>query len=219
MKIVVMQQAASVAVLLKDILPEAQTDICTPDSIDLSADLIILPQEHFAVAEELRCSGFPGEIAFAGNPDVIPPQCVSALPIGYIALPADKSALLALISRCQAVLRHPDRVYALHSRDTVRYIPHDDILYFSSSGHRVQIHTACDEQPLSHLRKLDDIAELLPPNGYIRCHQRYLANLSHVSALNRQDMLLEMDDGTTLSVSKRFYSATAESLLHFTSAE
>lgn len=185
-------------------------DIIPPDQSD--ADITFLPQDALDAAQNLRESGYDGELVFVGPAETLPSLAAQFMPSGHLTLPAMPDDLRKILQSCEAMRRHPDRVYFLNTREKRMYIPHEEIRYFTSSGHHAHIFTTGSKEAFTQLRKLDDIEAELTQLPYVRCHQRYLVNLVHVAFLDHAAMRLYLHDGEALPVSKRCFSATVEAM-------
>jgi DNA-binding LytR/AlgR family response regulator len=76
----------------------------------------------------------------------------------------------------------------------------DEIRYVESTGNYVQFVLA-DRKIISRLT-MNEAAELLPPNAFIRVHRCYLAAKSRITKVDKRTVWL---DGTELSVGEAFY--------------
>ena len=61
--------------------------------------------------------------------------------------------------------------------------------------------------------RLDDIEKRLPPELFLRIHQGYLVNLSHVKKIKGQELYLK--DGRRLEVSYRMRRAVYEKIRNY----
>lgn len=82
-------------------------------------------------------------------------------------------------------------------------IPYDDIMYFESSNHHIEIHTINPlHQPDKIRNNLSDLAEKRLPKRFVQCQRSYIVNLSHISKI--KDYTIFLEDGNTLSIGKIF---------------
>lgn len=82
------------------------------------------------------------------------------------------------------------------------------ISYLSSNLRKVTVH--CKAGQLETYAKLDDLMPQLP-DGFVRCHRSYVANLAY--AVSLQEDSIQLNDGTTLPVSRRRAKEVQHALL------
>lgn len=76
-------------------------------------------------------------------------------------------------------------LFVVKRSETLR-IPVRDILYIESSAHKLHLHTR--DSVYEYNDKMNHVAELLEPEGFIRCHQSYLVQIAAVTSV-RSDKL------------------------------
>lgn len=82
-------------------------------------------------------------------------------------------------------------------------IPYDDIIYFESANHHINIHTQNPlHQPDRIRNNISALAERRLPKRFVQCQRSYIVNLSHISKI--KDYTIFLDDGKTLSIGKGF---------------
>ena len=87
-------------------------------------------------------------------------------------------------------------------------IAYEDIMYFNTSGRKIQVHTVSCEYEF--YGKLDEILQRIPP-GFIRIHKSFLVNELYVKRWGYE--AVTMTDSTEMSISMRYRKAVRESLL------
>ena len=92
-----------------------------------------------------------------------------------------------------------------HSYTKILY---DDIIYFESAGHKIDIHTA--QNKVGYYEKLDALEQQLD-GRFFRCHRAYIVNLDYV--FEKQDSQAVLTNGEVLPVSKRKGQDLSENLL------
>lgn len=121
--------------------------------------------------------------------------------VGYLLKPATQRQMDELLAKC--VERYQENRPAsvvFKSGGSTRNIDADRILYLESRNKQVLVH--CADETLMFSGKLSDLLERLPP-GFVQTHKSYIANLLHVTALSREDMLT--DDGRRVPISRQFH--------------
>lgn len=166
-----------------------------------------------ALARKLRGIDVQCELVFVTAHPEFMSDVFSYRPIGYIVKPVSGQELEVVMERFLFYCGHRDLYYTIHTRDRDHQVPHAQIRYFRSDGHRVMIHMGADAEPLVHLRRLDDIERELAALPYLRCHQSYLVNSNAVRRFEHRRPRLILDDGSEVPVSKRYFNGVTEYLL------
>ena len=78
------------------------------------------------------------------------------------------------------------------------------------------IHTA-DGECVSAAAPLDDLLTQLDSPSFLRCHNSFAVNLSHVAAFRRESFL--MKDGTVVPISHAYYAAVREEFQKYHSGD
>ena len=86
-----------------------------------------------------------------------------------------------------------------------------EIVYFESYQRKTYVCTAAGCYRVTE--RLDDIEKRLPPELFLRIHQGYLVNLSHVKKIKGQELYLK--DGRRLEVSYRRRRAVYEKIRNY----
>lgn len=176
-------------------------------------ELVLQDFSGFALARKLRARDVQCELVFiTGHPEFMA-DAFPYRPIGYLIKPASARELTDVMERFLFYCGHRSLHYTIHTREKDHQVPHEQIRYFRSDGHRVLIHTAVHPEPLVHLRRLDDIERELAALPYLRCHQSYLVRSSAVRRFEHRRPRLILDDGTEIPVSKRYFNDVTAYLL------
>ena len=177
------------------------------------SDLIFLPQTELDTAAALRKSLCDCELVFVGAKDALSMRAFDYRPIAHVDVPTNRDSLRHALEQFLFYRQHPNRQYTVQTREHAAPIPHANIRFFHSIGHRVFIHTIGDEPPIAHTCKLDDVEQQLSLRAFLRCHQRYLVHLPFVARLDHQAMKLILRDGSEIPVSKRYFSHVVKTIL------
>ena len=176
-------------------------------------ELVLQDFSGFVLARKLRARDVRCELVFiTGHPEFMA-DAFPYRPIGYLIKPASARELTDVMERFLFYCGHRSLHYTIHTREKDHQVPHEQIRYFRSDGHRVLIHTAVHPEPLVHLRRLDDIERELAALPYLRCHQSYLVRSSAVRRFEHRRPRLILDDGTEIPVSKRYFNDVTAYLL------
>ena len=82
--------------------------------------------------------------------------------------------------------------------ETIR-IPLEEVIYIESNARKLIVHTA--EEIFEYNDKIGNLAEVLEPEGFIRCHQSYLVNLSAISSIRYDELIV---NGKAIRISRKY---------------
>lgn len=97
-----------------------------------------------------------------------------------------------------------EQFFTLEQKSGILRIPLKNILAFSSDRRKIVL-TLVDEKKLDFYGKLDEIENRMP-DCFVRCHNRHLVNLNHVTALEKGNCILGTAD-LKIPVSRAFRQA------------
>lgn len=83
----------------------------------------------------------------------------------------------------------------------------EDIFYFERTGRETAVVTAWDTYKMWD--KMADIEDRLPQGEFVRCHNSYIVNLSHVLELQRN--VIRMRNGDNIMISRSYTEKTRTS--------
>lgn len=102
----------------------------------------------------------------------------------YLIKPVSKDKLAELLKHAiEHLNKEMDRVVSLSFNNKLQRVHCSQLLYLSSEKHIVNFYLK-NGDILKAYGKLDDYAVQLPVENFLRCHQSYIVNLSHVTALS-----------------------------------
>lgn len=107
----------------------------------------------------------------------------------------------------EKAIRKSDKInndfFALKTKKSTLKLPYDDILYFESSKHNINI-LLKDTAMTVYSMKLSEIEKIVNSDLFTRCHQSYIVNLSKISRIEKHTAFLE--NGHSIPISKRYLS-------------
>lgn len=140
-------------------------------------------------AKRLRAESYAAELVFLTNFQdyVFDRYPVHAL--DYLLKPASYEK----ISHCmnQVLRKCSDSCFFYRVRDSVLQIPYQNILYFSSRNHAIDIITV--QKTYTIPQTLRNVLKILP-GQFVQCHRTVLVNLSHIEFMNNSEILLSNQD-------------------------
>lgn len=177
------------------------------------AELLVMslhdqPEPVFAAARRVREVSLDCEMIFVADTAQYAAEVMEFRAAAYLLRHVVPQSMAATLERVQKQRPVQKRRYVVHTRSSDHLVDHDRILYFHSDGHYAYVYIEGEDEPLPHLRRLDDIQGQLEGCGFVRCHQSYLVNRAAVEQVTGRKIVLK--DGTQLPVSRRYSETMAE---------
>lgn len=91
----------------------------------------------------------------------------------------------------------------------------NEIIYFSSEGHYINVINAKSNLNERFKYKLDALQSMLSESIFVRIHKSYLASLIHITKLDKKQHLFLMDNGDKLPISDYYYKDVIKKLRQF----
>ncbi|MDR0416535.1 MAG: LytTR family DNA-binding domain-containing protein [Propionibacteriaceae bacterium] len=130
----------------------------------------------------------------------------------YVLKPVSYFAFETEMNRCLARLRQTERASILiGSGSSVRRMAVADVIYLSSTRHRITVRTADEEIHLSGTLKAFE--NQLAGHHFYRSNSGYLINLQHLMAIEAEDAV--MSNGDVLKISRARKKGVLEALNHY----
>lgn len=116
----------------------------------------------------------------------------------YLEKPVRPTDVREVLEQAQSKRKNAPSVKLL-IEGAYRDIPLDSILYFEQKNHAVLVNTLTEVLRTSQTVKLSDIEAQLP-EGFLRCHHSYIANLRYVRELDQELKIFLMANGDTVYI-------------------
>lgn len=129
-------------------------------------------------------------------------------PLNFLVKPVQEQDIINNLEKAMKLSKYYEGYLKFQRGSDFYSIAYEDILYFSTSGRKIQVHT--DSCEYEFYGKLDDLLQRIPP-GFIRIHKSYLVNELYVKKWGYEAVI--MTDDTDLSISMRYRKTVRESLL------
>lgn len=123
----------------------------------------------------------------------------------YLLKPVSEKEVVTELRRYVQEKQHADRSLTIRYQGIKHHIPVSSILYIESNLRKVTIHT--QHGSYYCYQKLNDMAEQLKEDGFIRCHQSYLFALDKVTNYSNIHVYIQ---NTPLPISKRYQNEIRE---------
>lgn len=178
-----------------------------PGEIDLLFLDIEMPETNgMEAAETIRSFDASVQLIFVtGYADyVFDGYRVQAL--DYLMKPVRENRLKEVLERSRSLLGCQNKYYCCKNTEGQYRIPLSDIQYFYSDRRKVIL--VSKEKEIDFYGKLDELESELKEN-FVRIHQRYLVNASHVEKIGHTDVLI---GGKKLPVSRSLKDTAVQKL-------
>ena len=133
------------------------------------------------------------------------------MPSGYLTKPPVESELKTVFESVYEYYRNNKRLsktmLTITVGSDVYRFSHDEIYYIESLNKKINIYTK--SKRVSCYSSLSYLQEELGA-GFIRCHKSFLINKSKIKGVFLSEMIIEMEDGSKVSISRTYKNAIKE---------
>lgn len=149
----------------------------------LFLDIYMPEMDGILTAKKIRDRMRDVKIIFHSSSKDHYPQAYEVFAFNYIEKPFSKERLYAVLDRALEEMRKEiGYKLSIQYRGTVQTVDYRDILYIESNNKMLMFHLTDGNVPQCYGR-LDKIMSKVPEHLFIRCHQSFLVNLSHVTEM------------------------------------
>lgn len=162
------------------------------------------------LARQLRKEKYMGEIVFLTTHHEYVFEGYQVNALNYLLKPV----MLADVEYCLNTLQRKLKgdYYLLQNPQLLVKIPYQNILYFTSAKHYVDI--ICTDGTYSQLSALKNIIPTLPPQ-FMQCHRTTAINIEHIHSIKGNN--ITMSNGHVIPVSKTYFQQIREAFIRSTS--
>ena len=134
-------------------------------------------------ASQIRLNDYNALIVFVSTSDDFYREAYDLFAFHYLIKPITKDKLSPVLERAKEQLqRESEQTILINFNRQVRSLRLSNLLYISSSNHHLNFYMK-DNEIIEVRGKLDDYIVKLPQAMFFRCHQSYVINLRHCTAL------------------------------------
>ena len=180
------------------------SDLSTKQFDAVFLDIRMPEMDGFKAAEELRKSAPDAKIIFITTEDELVYDSFDFQPFAFI--PKTPPELMKnrlsrtvdnLLAACNAVRKI---CIELPYNDKI-YLRPDDLIYVNSEKNNLIYHTKENGEIIVRA-KIQDAEEMLPPEIFVRIHNRIIVNMSHITELEYSHASLTVTNGEELGISR-----------------
>lgn len=126
-------------------------------------------------------------------------ECYHYHTFAYLLKPVSENDISSELQRYIKELTQSSRFLSISVSGVSHQIPISSILYIESNRRKVTIHTV--QSDYQCYQKLDDMEEKLSNEGFIRCHQSYLAAIRHIKECSTSQLTIQEH---SIPISRRY---------------
>lgn len=119
--------------------------------------------------------------------------------LDYIIKPVSYFDFSIMMKKAIRKIKEVDDFLIVKTKDGLRKIFHSNIVYLETVKHYIALHTVQGEEVLFR-ESLKDVERELDDDLFVRCNSCYIVNISHVNAVENNDVILP--SGQILSISR-----------------
>lgn len=173
---------------------------------DRAYDLLVLDIEMgnmngMELARKLRSGKHDMQILFVTGYDKYIAQGYEVEAMHYLIKPVQKQKLFEVLYKAVQKLAKESR-HVFKTNEGMLSIKLSDVWYFEADGHGTML--VLEKKKINLLQGISTIKQLLETEeggqGFVMAHRSYWVNLKHVSAIMKQELIL--DDGRSIPVSR-----------------
>lgn len=132
-------------------------------------------------------------------------------PSGFIIRPFEYSnaekILISIFDNFNDMENKKNQIFNFKVHSQEFRLPFSSILYFESSNKKIKIRTASQEfETYLSLEKIENIM----PSDFIRIHKGFIINISKVCSIDYKNMLVSLENGSFVPVSRSLKNALKE---------
>jgi DNA-binding LytR/AlgR family response regulator len=189
----------------KTLIDELQDDNFSTDILFL--DIYMPEMDGIQTAQKIRSKKKDVKIIFLSSSKDHYPQAYEVFAFNYIEKPFRKERLYAVLD-CVLAELHKESGYkiCIQYKGAVNNVDCRDIVYIESQNKLLLLHFS-DGNTLQCYDRLDNILNELPGKFFIRCHQSFLVNLSHVTEMKENYIRMGQ---VMISVSRKYVKDVKE---------
>lgn len=162
--------------------------------------------DGMGTARRLRRAGGKQEIIFLTSHDSYVFDGYEVDALDYLMKPVVYQKIEKVMNK--ALNRMSPDYYLFQNKDIQRRIPYDEILYFQSDLHYIEI--KLKEGLYRQKGKLSDIEKQLPPQ-FVRCHRINIVNIQKVVQMRGKALILE--NGENMMISSTYKKEVERALM------
>lgn len=155
------------------------------------------------LARRLRALDADAAICFVSTSDAFYREAYDLYAVQYLVKPVSEGAIKQLLERvARNLARDKEQSLCFKRGGQTGLIPYSKILYISSREHTISIY--CKDGTVQECKgKLDEIAQQVCGDVFVRCHQSFLVNMYQIDCLNGYDFMVA---GCQIPISRRYYA-------------
>lgn len=147
-----------------------------------------------AVARQLRENGYAGMIVFTTNYEQFVFDGYEVEAFRYLVKPLSKETVLPCAQRMERDAQAKALQFSFDRK--MHSIPYRELLYISSYGHYLTLHTK--KQDFDWKFSLKELTPMLPEQ-FVRCHRSFVVNLDAIRKLDGKRLVLKNNEQIDVS--------------------
>lgn len=185
-----------------------------------SYDLLILDvlmqssEDGITWGQRLRNLGISSSILYISSSKDYVFEGYDVQAIGYLLKPVDASLLERLLLK-DYQSKHIQQRLILTKGSSVTSVILSDILYIESAQRTTLIYT--ENNTITCNLHLENILSQVSSDSFVRCHQSFIVNLSHVTMIRRYEV--QLHNQHTVPISKAYFKTVQNEFIRFLRSE
>lgn len=155
------------------------------------------------LAGRLRAKEEEAVICFVSTSDAFYREAYDLYAVQYLIKPVQEDSLKKLLDKVsKSFVRKKEQSFRFKWRGQAGVIPYGNILFISSREHTISIQCK-DGRVWEYKGKLNEVAQQVGEDVFLRCHQSFLVNMYQVDNLSGNELVV---CGHRVPISRRYYT-------------
>lgn len=141
------------------------------------------------------------QIVYISEYDSYAMELFQVRPLHFLKKPLKEKAVTSVVQKAWQLLEKQKQHYCYYSGKNMYKVLVQDILYFSSQGKKITLHTKTEEREF--YSKLSEVIASLKNFNFISIHKSYFVNFLHITEVRRNEIILTNGETLPISNSKK----------------
>ncbi|MCM1329678.1 MAG: LytTR family DNA-binding domain-containing protein [Ruminococcus sp.] len=171
-------------------------------------DIYLEKMSGVDAARRIRAENENAPVIFISSSEDFYREAFDVYAFHYLVKPFDRETAAAVLKKAvKAVERDIDETLPIVYKGKHTMLKYADIAYISSMNHHLQYHMRDGGEYISY-DKLDEIADKIKSEMFVRCHKSFIVNIANVKELTVEGFIT---DSGIVPISRTYSAAARES--------
>lgn len=179
----------------EDLWEHLKSNSC--DLIILDIELVKMNGVELGQLIRTELNNHTMKIVYISAKDCYDRQLFEVQPLNFLPKPIDKEKLFKMIDLTLELLSDTERVFVFENKQGTFRIKFNDILYFESFDHKIEITTVSGKYEFKS--SLSEVTKQLSDCRFIKVHRSYIINYNNASHIKYEEITMSNGDKIPIS--------------------